>query len=459
MRMVWSLEDTIVAIATPPGVGALGVVRLSGNRAFEVASRVLKRPSGGSYSLADLPLRTVHYAFLVDPRSGEVLDEVLFSLFKAPRSYTAQDMVEVTCHGGPLILERALEAFIEAGARLARPGEFTMRAFLLGRMDLAQAEAVADLIESLSEEGRKAAMDQLKGRLSRRLEAVAQRLRGVLVELEASIDFPEEGLEPSGSLKGEVEDALDEVERLLATYKEGRIKREGIRVAIVGLPNVGKSSLFNALVGEERAIVTKQPGTTRDVVEARVVLKGRLFLFMDTAGFRSSGDEAEEEGVKRAMRAMEGADLVLLVLDGSRPLEAGDRDLLEKLGKEDLVVVNKVDLPLKWQPQSLSRDVIPVSAKRGDGLEELKEALVAGVFGRVSGDEGGVFITNARHYQALTRTREALIRCLKAWEEGLGADFLASDVRDGLAALGEITGETAAEDVLDAIFSRFCIGK
>ncbi len=323
-RMGYSLEDTIVAVATPPGMGALGVVRLSGDQAFEVASRVLRRPSGEHYSLAALPPRTVHYAFLVDPQEGEVIDEVLFSVFKAPKSYTAQDMVEVTCHGGPLILERALEAFIEAGARLARPGEFTMRAFLLGRLDLAQAEAVADLIESMSDEGRRAAMDQLQGRLSRELEAMSARLRGVLVELEASIDFPEEGLELSPDLKRKLEEALEDMEGLLATYGEGRVKREGVKVAIVGLPNVGKSSLFNALVGEERAIVTRQPGTTRDVVEAALLLKGCLFRFMDTAGFREGVDEAEEEGVRRAVRAMEEADLVLLVLDGSRSLEEGD---------------------------------------------------------------------------------------------------------------------------------------
>ncbi len=457
--MPCSLDDTIVAVATPPGVGALGVVRLSGDSALGIGSRVLVKPSGEPYSLEDLPSHTVHYAYLVDPRRGERIDEVLFTLFKAPRSYTTQDMVEVTCHGGPLILEKALEAFIEAGARLARPGEFTMRAFLLGRMDLTQAEAVADLIESLSDQGRRAAMDQLRGRLSRELEAVASRLRKVLVELEAAIDFPEEGLEPSPGLMDEVKGALENVAELMATYREGRVLREGVRVAIVGLPNVGKSSLFNALVGEDKAIVTAQPGTTRDVVEARVVFRGRLFLFMDTAGFRSAGDEAEEEGVRRALRAMEDADLVLLVLDVSRPLEEGDRILLEKRGKRTLVVVNKVDLPFAWEPGKLDLGAFLVSAKMGRGLEELKEALVSRAFQEGTGEQERVLITNARHYHALVRTREALDRCLDAWEEGLGTDFLASDVREALTALGEITGETTPEDVLDAIFGRFCIGK
>lgn len=460
--MGWALEDTIVAIATSPGVGALGVVRLSGERAFDVASRVLRRPSGGLYSLTRLPSHTVHYAFLVDPDTGEKVDEVLFSLFKAPKSYTCQDTVEVTCHGGPLVLEKALEAFIRAGARLARPGEFTLRAFLLGRIDLIQAEAVADLIESASEQGIRAALEQLEGGLSKEMEAITQRLKRVLVELEASIDFSHEDLELSPDLKGEIASSLDAVEGLMTTYNEGRIRREGVRVAIVGLPNVGKSTLFNALVGEDRAIVTDQPGTTRDVVEAQVSYGGRLFRFMDTAGFRESGDLAEEEGVRRARGAMETADLTLVVLDGSRPLEPGDWALMREAGDGGFLVVNKSDLPQAWPFQELEgvardRPLLRVSARRGDGLEDLKGALVDRAFH--GGGAGEVLVTNARHFQALVRAREALAQCLEAWNKGLGADFLAADVKEALDALGEITGETTPEEVLEAIFSRFCIGK
>jgi len=462
--MCYSLDDTIVAVATPPGVGALGIVRLSGNEAFKIASKVLQKPSGGFYSVGSLPSHTVHYAFLVDPVGGERIDEVLFALFKAPKSYTSQDMVEVTCHGGPVVLERALEAFVVAGARLARPGEFTLRAFLLGRLDLAQAEAVADLIESASEEGRRAALAQLEGGLSRKMGELAQALREVLVELEAAIDFPDEGVELGNHLAERVDGVVREIEGLMATYREGKLCREGVSVAIVGLPNVGKSSLFNALVGEDRAIVTSQPGTTRDVVEAQVALGGVLFRFMDTAGFRESGDEAEGEGVKRARKCMEEGDLVLVVLDRSRPLQEGDRVLVREVGGRGVVVVNKIDLPGAWSQEDLGRVMVGrptfhVSAKRGDGLESLKKALIEMV-GRGRRREGEIpLVTNVRHYQALIGAKEALLRSLKAWQEGLSAEFVAADVKGALEALGEITGETTPEDVLDAIFSRFCIGK
>ncbi len=453
-----------MAVATPPGVGALGIIRLSGEDTFEIASKVLQRPSGKFYFLGDLPSHTVHYGFLVTPEEEERVDEVLFVLLKAPKSYTSQDMVEVTCHGGPMVLEKGLEAFVAAGARLARPGEFTLRAFLLGRLDLTQAEAVADLVESVSEEGRRAALAQLEGRLSRRMGDLAGALREVLVGLEVAIDFPEEEVESEDPLADRLEGVLQGIDILMATYREGKLCREGVKVAIVGLPNVGKSSLFNALVGEDRAIVTAYPGTTRDVVEARVSVGGILFRFMDTAGFRESGHEAEEEGVRRARRCMEEGDLVLMVLDRSRPIQEGDRALLKGADEKSVVVVNKIDLPGAWTLGELGgilegRPVFQVSAKRGDGVDSLREALVEMVGKGERRAREVPLITNVRHYQALVRAREALLRSLEAWQKGLSAEFLAADLKEALDALGEITGKTTPEEVLDAIFSRFCIGK
>ena len=465
MPMRYSLKDTIVAIATPPGVGALGILRLSGDEAFTIASKVLRKPGGKPYSVAELPSHTVHYGYLV-ARSGEKIDEVLFSLFKAPKSYTREDMVEITCHGGPLTLRRGLEALIEAGARIAEPGEFTLRAFIHGRIDLAQAEAVLDLIEAKTEGGAKAALDQLGGELSRRIRDMAEALRSVLVQLEVSIDFPEETVEGRDGAKvaGAVKDVLGGIDALLATFKDGRIQREGVATALVGMPNVGKSSLLNALLREERAIVTPIPGTTRDVVEGQARFGGILFRFMDTAGIGKPKDLVDEKGMEKSLRCLEDADLVLVVLDVSRPFMEEELSLVQSVGPKGIVVLNKIDLPRAWSWEELRGRLgeVPsfeVSAKRGDGLEGLKKGLSEIVTKRQRTWEDRPLLTNIRHFQALVEAKEALEGFIKAWEEGLTDEFLAEDIREALKALGEVTGETTAEDTLEAIFSRFCIGK
>jgi len=465
MPVRYSLKDTIVAIATPPGVGALGILRLSGEEAFTVAPKVLRNPGGGPYSVEELPSHTVHYGYLMT-RDGERIDEVLFSLFKAPRSYTREDMVEITCHGGPVALRRGLEALIEAGARVAEPGEFTLRAFIHGRLDLVQAEAVLDLIEARTEGGAKAALDQLGGDLSCRIRDMVRALRSVLVQLEASIDFSEEtgGGRDGAGVAGVVEDVLDGIDALLATFQDGRIQREGVATALVGLPNVGKSSLLNALLGEERAIVTSVPGTTRDVVEDQARFGGTLFRFMDTAGMGKPNNLVDEKGMERTRRCLEDADLVLVVLDVSRSLMEEDLSLIQSAGPKGIGVLNKVDLPRAWSWEDLRGRLgeVPffeVSAKRGDGLEGLKKGMAEIVARRQRTWGDRPLLTNARHFQALVMAKEALEGFMKAWEEGLTDEFLAEDIREALKALGEVTGETTAEDTLEAIFSRFCIGK
>lgn len=465
MLVRYSLKDTIVAIATPPGVGALGILRLSGEEAFTVASEVLKNPGGGPYSVEELPSHTVHYGYLMT-RDGERIDEVLFSLFKAPRSYTREDMVEITCHGGPVALRRGLEALIGAGARVAEPGEFTLRAFIHGRLDLVQAEAVLDLIEARTEGGAKAALDQLGGDLSCRIRDMVRALRSVLVQLEVSIDFSEEtgGGRDGAGVAGVVEDVLDGIDALLATFQDGRIQREGVATALVGLPNVGKSSLLNALLGEERAIVTSVPGTTRDVVEDQARFGGTLFRFMDTAGMGKPNNLVDKKGMERTQRCLEDADLVLVVLDVSRSLMEEDLSLIQSAGPKGIGVLNKIDLPRAWSWEDLRGRLgevlfFEVSAKRGDGLEELKKGMAEIVARRQRTWGDRPLLTNARHFQALVMAKEALEGFMKAWEEGLTDEFLAEDIREALKALGEITGETTAEDTLEAIFSRFCIGK
>ena len=458
--MNYSPRDTIVAIATPVGVGAVGMLRLSGEEAFSVASRVLRRIDGRHYELEGLPSHTVHYGLLTTQEGGKI-DEVLFVLFKGPRSYTREDVVEITCHGGPVVLQRGLKALIEAGARMARPGEFTLRAFLNGRLDLVQAEAVLDLIEAKTEEGAIVALNQLEGGLSCRIGMMRDALKSVLACIDVSIDFPDEVEMQRERIMGEAQKVLSDIEALLATFREGRVYREGVSVALVGLPNVGKSSLLNAFLGKDRAIVTPVPGTTRDVIEEEVSFGGVVFRFMDTAGMGKAKDIVEKEGVERTQRCLEGADMVLVVLDVSRPLMAGDFDLIKAAASKGVVILNKIDLPRAWPREEIEGVALPifeVSAKRGDGLETLKRGIAEiALEGHTGGNEP--LLTNVRHYQALMRAKEALKRFMEGSEEGLSEECLAEDLRAALNALGELTGEAASEEILDTIFSRFCIGK
>ncbi len=454
-------EDTIVAIATPPGRGGIGVVRLSGDRAIEIAS--------GLVHLSKLPLETQHATLgqFRDPRSGRVLDEVVLTAFRRPRSYTGEDVVEISCHGAPLILAYLVECCLERGARVAEPGEFTMRAFLNGRIDLTQAEAVRDLIESRTIYQARVAAEQMDGAVSTRLKPHKQALVDLIARLEAGIDFAEDDVPVSGW--DEIGCGLDaisnDLEPLAAGYEYGRLVHEGVSLAIVGRPNVGKSSLFNRLLNEERAIVTATPGTTRDLVAESAAIGGIPLRLVDTAGVRETADEAEQIGVRKTLQAIAGSDLRLLVLDASEDWTAEDSALLDRvrpLGSL-LVALNKSDLPRKLAlPQLGDRpsgaSIVWTSALTGEGVAELKTALLD-LAAPARDAYSGALITSLRHQQLLRDCLRALTRARDAAREHVHHEMVLLDLYDALHALDTITGATTVEDLLGVIFSSFCVGK
>lgn len=452
-------RDTIAAIATAPGVGAVAIIRVSGDSAPAVGRRVFRGfpPSPESHRL--------YFGDVVDSR-GAVLDRALAVWMRTPRSFTGEHVVEVHCHGGPLLARRVLEAALDAGARGAEPGEFSRRAFLNGRLDLAQAESVADLIAARSPAALEAASAQLRGELSSRVEALRQSLIGLGARLEVTIDFSEEDvgeLDREG-IGREAEGVRRDVERLLDSFDTGRLLREGARVAIAGKPNVGKSSLLNRLLRMDRAIVTELPGTTRDVIEEAMAVEGIPIVLIDTAGIREADDLIEREGIDRTRAAVERADLVLAVFDAAAPLEGEDHGVIAALRHHPAVipVVNKTDLPRRLTTEPLPRamdavHVVEISAKTGDGIPDLLRELHRRL--ELQPAEGGVVVVRERHAAALRRARDRLTGFLAALESGLPADVLAVEVMSALDALGEIIGVTTPEDVLDRVFREFCIGK
>jgi tRNA modification GTPase len=456
-------RGTIAAIATPAGEGALAIVRLSGAGSLEIADRIFR----GHTTLGEAKGSTVHHGNVVSG-DGALVDEVLATVFRAPHSYTGENAVEFTCHGGALVTQSVLKAALEAGAALAEPGEFSKRAFLSGRIDLSQAEAVADLIAARSERARSASLQQLKGRLGEKVRELRSGLTGLCALLELDLDFTEEGLtviEPE-----RIEGAILEVDRALKqmteSFEAGRIVREGVSVVLAGKPNAGKSSLFNALLKEHRAIVTPLPGTTRDTIEESLVVNGVLFRLIDTAGLRSSSDMAEAEGVRRAVEEVGTADIVLLVEDLSFPIDGGQiEEVLRNLSKTQslIVALNKSDLAVgKAEFPELSLEgivLVETSAKTGDGVEQLRGALFNSL-ARASKTLGGeLLVTRVRHQNALQRARGGLSNALGTLREGKSNEFIALDVREAVESLGEITGEVTGEDILNQIFSNFCIGK
>lgn len=457
--------DTIVAPATAPGEAAVGIVRVSGPLALDVADRLFRRAKGRA---GHWETHRAYFGRVVDPESGEAIDEAILLVMRGPRSFTGEDVVEFQCHGGPVVLNRVLESVLACGARLAEPGEFTQRAFINGRLDLSQAEAVIDLIRSRGDAGRRAALEQLQGRLSHRVRSVRERLLRVLAHMEALIDFPED--EVGDLAPGELEAMLAEAEETLArmvdSFREGRVVREGVRVAIAGRPNAGKSSLLNALVGAERALVTEVPGTTRDVIEETVNVGGIPLVLMDTAGIRSTMDPVERLGVERSRAVLAGADVVLFVVDDSRGLEDEDRAVAELVPAERTVlVVNKCDLGLvrvdrgalaRWFP---GRPLVEVSALRAEGLQALAEAVRAAVVEGRQPDRESVLVTRARHRDALARALEGVRSARRGLAAGLPAELTAVDLQAAVSGLGEVTGDTVEEEILDVIFREFCIGK
>jgi tRNA modification GTPase len=457
-------DDTIAAIATAPGEAGIGIVRLSGPEALPIAEAIFRPSRPGPFK----PYRLRH-GQVIDPANGQVIDEALLAFMRRPRSFTAEDVVELSCHGGPLPVQSTLSLALAQGARLARPGEFTMRAFLNGRIDLTQAEATLDVIRAQTQTGLALAQAQLGGWLAHEVRAARVGLMEALAYVTVAVDFPEDEVEPQ-DVRPQLSAGLAVVERLLRSADQGMVYRQGARAALVGRPNVGKSSLLNALLRADRAIVTPIAGTTRDTLEETANLAGVPVVLIDTAGITESNDPVERLGIERSRAALAGADLALLVLDAQVPLSADDLQIAALIeGKPTIVVWNKFDTerdfpqqvieqlsPLIPNPQSL----IPTSARNGYGIDELAQTIAATLLGgAVPGSGEAHLVSNPRHRDALARAAEHLRAAVATAGGGVPTDLLAGDLTAALNALGEIIGEQVGDDLLDLIFSRFCIGK
>ncbi len=451
--------DTIAAVATPPGEGGVAVVRLSGPDAKRIGREILVRKD------ADWESHRLYHGRVRDPGSGAVVDEVMFAFLREPRSYTGEDTVEIHCHGGPYVVRQVLGLALARGGRHAEPGEFTKRAYLNGRVDLAQAEAVLDLIRSRTDKAAGIALGQMEGGLSQEVQDLREQLVDTLVQVEAAIDFPEEEIEllQRDALGAKVAEVVERVSTLADSYEWGRLIREGVRVCIVGRPNVGKSSLLNALLGVDRAIVTSTPGTTRDFIEETVNLKGLPVVLWDTAGIRDETEGVEQIGIDVTLKRLAESQGCMLVLDGSAPLATGDMDVMERVrGMAGLVVFNKSDLEQRIDRSTVSGRLpdlrqVGVSALTGEGLDALKGSLRDCFLD--SAEEPEIVVTNVRHKAALDRARAALVEVHRAIEQGLPPDIVAVDLQEARDSLEEIIGTVTNEDILDRIFSQFCIGK
>ncbi|MFZ3138646.1 MAG: tRNA uridine-5-carboxymethylaminomethyl(34) synthesis GTPase MnmE [Thermodesulfovibrionales bacterium] len=459
-------DDTIAAISTPLGEGGIGIVRLSGKNSIEIAENIFSSPK--KRTLQNMKSSSVIYGHIHNPSTGEKIDEVLVTVMKSPHSYTKEDVVEINCHGGMITLRKTLELVLRQGARLADPGEFTRRAFINGRIDLSQAEAILDLIRSKTDESRRIAIEQLQGGLSEKITALRDRLMAICVNVEAYIDFPEDEIETASKqdLFLSMKDTGRDIETLLKTYDEAKFFREGLSTAIVGRPNVGKSSLLNALLQKDRAIVTDIPGTTRDVIEEYLNIKGLPLRIMDTAGIRDVKDIVEKEGVRRSLRSIENADLVIAIFDQSEPLRDEDFEVMERIkNKTAIAVLNKCDLPAAFSQDSFSSFILHpssslhISATSGDGLEELKEAIFNSCLKDWKEEREGVVVTNLRHKTSIENALESLHRASQALTENQPVEIIAIELRQSLDKLGEIVGAVTTEDILNRIFSDFCIGK
>ena len=458
-------EDTIVALATPLGQSGIGIVRISGRKSFSIAKRIF-RPSNGSRVNWSSTFRT-HYGWIVDPEEKEVVDEVLLTLMRSPRTYTREDIVEINCHGGPLPLRKTLQLGLKLGARLAKPGEFTRRAFLNGRIDLTQAESVLEVIQAKTEEALMIAANGLRGRFSEEILFLKEQIVDLVSSLEAEIEFPDEEIPaPSRDIrKKQLRRILTKLDSLIEMGETAALYREGIKAVIIGRPNVGKSSLLNALLDRERAIVTCIPGTTRDTIEESINMKGFPLCIVDTAGLGVTGDVVNQEGIKRAHSSMNQADIVFLMVDGSLALTEEDELVFQKTrGKNRLILVNKIDLPQridrKKMKMLLPNDVIiEISATRGTNLEKFKEVTSDLILKEIIPSSSPSLLINVRQKNVLEQAKDGLLRALEGIKEGMPEEVIVVDLKEGLESLGEITGETTAEDILDRIFSNFCIGK
>ncbi len=464
------LDDTIAAISTPPGEGGIGIVRCSGKDAITITDQFFFSPKGKK--LGDAKSHTIIYGFIVDPKTGEKIDEVLVSIMRAPMTYTKEDVVEINCHGGMLPVRKTLQLCLKGGARLAEPGEFTKRAFLNGRIDLSQAEAVIDIIRAKTEQAEKLALQQLDGSLSAKITEFIDRAINICAHIEACIDFSEDEIDTmtKDEMAMSMQTLKDELMMLAQSYDHGRLFREGVSAAIVGKPNVGKSSLLNALLQKDRAIVTEMPGTTRDVIEDCLNINGLPLIIMDTAGIRETHDLAEMEGVKRSLKAIDSADIVLAVMDASRPFDEADKEVIERVkDKRAVIIINKSDIKSPdftfSSPDFSPCPVVNVSALKGDGLDELKNAvysLCISPCARCSPPRcspEGVLITNIRHRLSIEKAAISLGIAIEDFEHDKPLEVIAISLMESLDSLGEIKGTVSTEDILNKIFSEFCIGK
>ena len=458
----YETEDTIAAIATPFGQGAIAIVRMSGERAFEIVEHIFHSQK----NFAEVENWKATYGKIYDEKS--FIDEVIVLKYQRPHSFSGEDMVEINCHGGVYVSQRVLEVILKNGARLAEPGEFTLRAFLNGRLDLSQAEAVSDLIQSQTEFSLQASLRQLEGKLSRRISEIHEQLVHALSLLELELDFAEEDVEfvDRAELISQVDKIRRELAQLIDSYQSGRIARDGVKLVIAGKPNVGKSSLLNALANEERAIVTDIPGTTRDALEIRLDIQGILFRVFDTAGIKQSSDIVEKEGIRRTRKYVSSADIIIHVFDGSCPLSAEDMEIKNYINQQQppgvIRVLNKSDLALKIKKNELFENnvkILQVSALKKRGIKQLEEELISLVKSMAPMQSSEVMVTNLRHLSVLKRAVESLDKTKEELEKGMSSEFVAVYLREALDHLGEISGKATSEDILNHIFSQFCIGK
>lgn len=457
------IDDTIAAIATAPGEGGIGIIRISGERSLQVAQEIFKSMSGKQ--IKEYKTRTLIYGNIID--NENVIDEVLVAYMKGPNSYTAEDVIEINCHGGFISVKKILELILSKDVRLAEKGEFTKRAFLNGRIDLSQAEAIIDVIKSKTDKAHEIAQTQLEGTLSNRIRELRMNVTELLAHVEVAIDYPEEDIEhiTYKTLKDKAEILRDEIKKLYDTAESGKIFRDGLKTVIVGKPNVGKSSLLNSILGENRAIVTDIPGTTRDVIEEFVNIKGIPLKIVDTAGIRETDDIVEKIGVKKSRESLSTADLVIAVLDSSRKLSEEDFEILENLDKKKaILILNKVDLNQEIEEEKILQyvdndSIIRISALNNEGIEILQNKIEDLVYNGEVKNSSDLVITNSRHKDALNKAYKSINDAIDAINQNMPFDFIEVDLKNIWDYLGYINGDTVTEDLLDSIFENFCIGK
>ena len=457
------IDDTIAAIATAPGEGGIGIIRISGPKSLEVAEEIFFSMSGKKIS--EYPARTLIFGNIKD--GDKKIDEVLVAYMKGPNSYTAEDVIEINCHGGFISVKRILELVLSKDVRLAEAGEFTKRAFLNGRIDLSQAEAVIDVINAKTDKAHEVAENQLDGSLSNRIREFREKVTELLAQVEVAIDYPEEDIEfiAYTTLEEKTRELNKDIKKLYETSESGKIFREGLKTVIVGKPNVGKSSLLNSILGENRAIVTDIPGTTRDVIEEFVNIKGIPLKIVDTAGIRETDDVVEKIGVEKSMASFDTADLIIMVVDSSSELSEEDREILEKVqGKETILLLNKTDLPQVIDEEEVKKyvneeNIIKISALHNEGIEDVHDRIEAMVYKGDIKSSSNVIITNSRHKDALYRAMKSAEDAMRAIEDRMPLDFVEVDLKNIWDYLGYINGDTVSEDLLDNIFNNFCIGK